>query len=194
MSVRQWFTDALLYKSDKSLSFLLVFLLLLIFVVYPFFPPGGFGKVVIDVFTSLVLISSTFAIERRNLAVGGLRTCWLDPHDALGHLFASDIRSLRRDDALQHGVHHLRLHRHSLSRFRPRPDNAAPHRGGCRGLSPYRVGIWLALCARSTRGAQLFRFDVSRLRGRRAPRFSIASTGDSAISALSLWPRLATGT
>ena len=30
MSVRQWFTDALLYKSDKSLSFLLVFLLLLL--------------------------------------------------------------------------------------------------------------------------------------------------------------------
>ena len=65
MSVRQWIADALFYKSDKSLSFVLFFLLLLIFVVYPFFPPSGFGKVVIDVFTSLVLISSTFAIERR---------------------------------------------------------------------------------------------------------------------------------
>ena len=66
MSVRQWIADALFYKSDKSLSFLLVFLLLLVFVIYPFFPPRGFGKVVIDVFTSLVLISSTLAIERRS--------------------------------------------------------------------------------------------------------------------------------
>ena len=77
MSVRQWIADALFYKSDKSLSFVLVFLLLLIFVIYPFFPPSGFGKVVIDVFTSLVLIASTFAIERRSwrwvaFALGGL--------------------------------------------------------------------------------------------------------------------------
>ncbi|TDI34352.1 MAG: hypothetical protein E2P02_30550 [Acidobacteria bacterium] len=66
LSVRQWIADALFYKSDKSLSFVLVFLLLLIFVVYPFFPPSGFGKVVIDV---TVFKSSRVEAKERDLGV-----------------------------------------------------------------------------------------------------------------------------
>ena len=77
MSVWHWLVDVLFRKSDESLSFLLLFLVILLFVVYPFFPFEGIGRYAIDVFTTLVLISSTFAVERRTwrrfaLALAGL--------------------------------------------------------------------------------------------------------------------------
>jgi len=63
----RWLKDILLFKSDRTLSFLLSFLVILLFVVYPFSDLDGPGKYVVDVFLSLVLISGTFAVERRKL-------------------------------------------------------------------------------------------------------------------------------
>jgi hypothetical protein len=37
--------DLLLHTSDKSLTFLLVSLAALLFVIYPFFAPRGFGQI-----------------------------------------------------------------------------------------------------------------------------------------------------
>lgn len=62
-----WLKDVVLFKSEKTLSILLVFLALLLFVVYPFFDVRGIGKYIIELLLSLVLISGTFAVERRNL-------------------------------------------------------------------------------------------------------------------------------
>jgi hypothetical protein len=62
-----WLEKFLLFRSDRALSFLLLFLVLLLFVVYPFFSLEGFGKYLIDVGFALVLISATFAVERRGL-------------------------------------------------------------------------------------------------------------------------------
>ena len=62
-----WLDVVLQSRSDRALSFLLAFLLILLFVIYPFFPPEGLGKYFIDVFFSLALISGTFAVEKRNL-------------------------------------------------------------------------------------------------------------------------------
>ena len=62
-----WLDEVLQSRSDRALSFLLGFLFILLFVIYPFFPPEGLGKYLIDVFISLALISGTFAVEKRNL-------------------------------------------------------------------------------------------------------------------------------
>lgn len=62
-----WLDEVLQSRSDRALSFLLAFLFTLLFVIYPFFPPEGLGKYLIDVFLSLALISGTFAVEKRNL-------------------------------------------------------------------------------------------------------------------------------
>lgn len=62
-----WLQEVLLFRSDRALSFLLAFLVLLLFVVYPFFSPVGFGKYLIDVAFTMVLISGTFAVEHRGL-------------------------------------------------------------------------------------------------------------------------------
>ncbi len=61
--VTSWLKEILMFTSDRALSFLLAFLFTLLFVLYPFFPPEGLGKYLIDVFLSLVLISGTFAVE-----------------------------------------------------------------------------------------------------------------------------------
>jgi len=62
-----WLRDILLFKSDKTLSFLLVFLVLLLFVVYPFFEIEGTGKYLVEVFLGLVLVSGAFVVESQNL-------------------------------------------------------------------------------------------------------------------------------
>lgn len=62
-----WLEEVLLFRSDRALSFLLGFLLLLLFVVYPFFSPEGFGKYLVDIGFTLVLISGTFAMANRGL-------------------------------------------------------------------------------------------------------------------------------
>ena len=67
MSLRDYLDEVLFYKSERSLSFLLGFLVLLLFVVYPFFEVRGIGKYFIDIALSLVLISGTFAVERKRL-------------------------------------------------------------------------------------------------------------------------------
>ena len=63
----RWLEEVLLFRSDRALSFLLFFLIVLLFVVYPFFSLEGFGKYLIDVGFALVLISGTFAVEHRGL-------------------------------------------------------------------------------------------------------------------------------
>jgi hypothetical protein len=57
-------TDLLLHTSDKSLSFLLVSLAVLMFVIYPFFSLGAFGQIILDVFFSFILISGAFVADR----------------------------------------------------------------------------------------------------------------------------------
>ena len=83
MSMSGWLEEVLLFRSDRALSFLLLFLTLLLFVVYPFFSLEGFGKYFIDVGFTLVLISATFAVEHRGLrrvafglAIASLLTRW----------------------------------------------------------------------------------------------------------------------
>lgn len=61
-----WLKDILLFKSDKTLSVLLVILVALLFVVYPFVDVGGLGKYVIEVGLSLLLISGVFVVEQKN--------------------------------------------------------------------------------------------------------------------------------
>ena len=43
--VMGWLEEVLALRFDQALSFLLVFLVLLLFVVYPFFSPVGYGDV-----------------------------------------------------------------------------------------------------------------------------------------------------
>ena len=62
---RGWLKEMLFFTSERSLSLMLGFLLLLLFVVYPFVDVQGMSRVVIEVFFSMVLISGTFAMERR---------------------------------------------------------------------------------------------------------------------------------
>ena len=69
--VMGWLEEVLLFRSDRALSFLLVFLVLLLFVVYPFFSPEGIGKYLIDVGFTLVLISGTFAVENYCIRYAG---------------------------------------------------------------------------------------------------------------------------
>lgn len=100
--ITHWLRDILLFKSEKTLSFLLLFLVLLLFVVYPFVAVDGVGKYVIDVFLSLILISGTFVVERKKprrvafaLLVASLLTRWASyaiPNREL--LFANTIVSI----------------------------------------------------------------------------------------------------
>lgn len=62
---RGWLKEMLFYTSERSLSLMLVLLLLLVFVVYPFVDLQGMSRLLIEVFFSMVLISGTFAMERR---------------------------------------------------------------------------------------------------------------------------------
>ena len=65
--------------SEESLSFLLLALVVLQFVVYPFFTFGKLGKVVIDVFFSFVLVSGILAVRGKawRLVAIGLAACAL---------------------------------------------------------------------------------------------------------------------
>ncbi len=78
-----WLGEVLLFRSERALSFLLGFLALLLFVVFPFFSPDGVGKYVIDIAFTLVLVSCTFAVQQRGarriaigLAAVSLLTRW----------------------------------------------------------------------------------------------------------------------
>lgn len=83
---------------EQGLTFLLVSLVVLLFVVYPFFSLSSAGQVLVDVFLSLVLLSSAAAVQSprlRKIAV------WL----ALGTVTARVLLYLRPTE----GMRQLRL-------------------------------------------------------------------------------------
>jgi len=58
------FFDGLMQRTDESLSFLFASLIILLFVVYPFFPKDGASAYLANAFFSCVLISSVLALPR----------------------------------------------------------------------------------------------------------------------------------
>ena len=71
-SAQHWLKDLLFYQSDRSLSLLLGFLLIQLFVVYPLAQEVGLSHTAVDVFTWLVMISGMYSIERRRYRYIGL--------------------------------------------------------------------------------------------------------------------------
>lgn len=63
----RWFKDILLFKSDKTLSFLLAFLALLLFGVFPFADVGGIARYVVDATFASIFVSAALVVERRPL-------------------------------------------------------------------------------------------------------------------------------
>lgn len=60
-----WLTEILQFSSDRSLTVLLYTLLLLLFVVVPFFSDTAIGRLAIDAFFFVVLTSGALAVRRR---------------------------------------------------------------------------------------------------------------------------------
>lgn len=62
-----WLREFLLFRSERALSFLLVFLILLLFVIYPFFSPTGLGKYLFAITFMAVHVSGAFAVQQPSL-------------------------------------------------------------------------------------------------------------------------------
>ncbi len=66
-----WLRELLRFSSDRSLTILLYALLLLEFVVLPFWSDTSIGKFVVDGFLALILVSGALAVRRfRRVALG----------------------------------------------------------------------------------------------------------------------------